>query len=53
MYKLDELVKAAQKIFDTSPILVEAALKLDGRKTFTLDEAKLIVAQFAKREVKS
>ncbi|MBR1805467.1 MAG: hypothetical protein IJ774_03665 [Selenomonadaceae bacterium] len=53
MYKLDELVKAARKIFDASPVLVEAALKLDGRQTFTLDEAKEIVAQFAKREVKS
>ena len=52
MYKLDELVKAAQKIFDTSPVIVEAALKLDGRKTFTLDEAKQIVGEFSKREVK-
>ena len=52
MYNLDELVRAATKIFGQSPVLVEAALKLDGRKLFTVDEAKRVVDEFAKREVK-
>lgn len=52
MYNLDELVHAAEKLFKQSPVLVEAALKLDGRKTFTVDEAKRVVDDFAKREVK-
>lgn len=52
MYKLDELVKAAGK-FGASPVLVEAALKLSGKKIFTFAEAQKIVAAFAKREVKN
>lgn len=53
MYTLDELVQAARKIFGESPVLVEAALKITGKKSFTLDEAKKFVAQFAKHEVKN
>lgn len=52
MYTIEELVQAARKIFDASPVLVEAALKLTGRTKFELSEAKEIVAAFANREVK-
>ena len=53
MYTIDELIRASRKIFGESPVLVEAALKLSGKKIFTLDEAKQIVAAFATREVKN
>ena len=52
MHEITELIRAAEKIFGRSPVLVEAALKATGRKTFTLDEAKLIVTTFAESEVK-
>ncbi len=53
MYTIDELVKAAQKVFNHSGTLVAAALKETGITEFSLDEAKEIVEAFAKREVKN
>lgn len=53
MYTIQELINASRKIFDASPVLVEAALKLTGRTKFELSEAKEIVAAFANREVKN
>ena len=50
-FTIKELVQVAHRIFKTSGALVEAALRLTGRKTFTLDEAKAIVNEFANREV--
>ena len=50
-FTVKELVQVAHKIFKVSGALVEAALRLTGRKTFTLDEAKSIVDEFANREV--
>lgn len=53
MYTIDELVKAAWKVFNHSGALVAAALQETGIKEFSLDEAKEIVEAFAKREVKN
>jgi len=52
MYTTDELTKAARKLFGASPAAVYAALKLTGKNTFGLDEAKRIVRAFLIREVK-
>lgn len=51
MYTIDELIKAANKI-GYSPVLVEAALRMKGKKKCSLEEAQEIVAAFAKLEVK-
>ena len=51
MYTIKELVAAARKQFGYSPALVEAALKLSGKKKFTLEEAQAIIEAFANREV--
>lgn len=52
MYTIKELVRVAYKIFGVSGALVQVALEASGRKEFTLDEAKEIVEEFAKREIK-
>ena len=52
MYTIAELIKASQKLFGLSGALVSVALRETGRDKFSLDEAKRIVAEFAKREVK-
>lgn len=51
MYTIDELVKAAWKVFNHSGALVAAALEETGITEFSLDEAKEIVEAFAQREV--
>ena len=51
MYTIEELVKAARKIFKQSGALVAAALKANGKKSFTIEEAKKIVKAFAKEKV--
>ena len=51
MYTIDELVKASWKIFKCSSALVAAALQATGCKEFDLEEAKIIVTEFANREV--
>ncbi|MBQ4495037.1 MAG: hypothetical protein II968_04650 [Selenomonadaceae bacterium] len=50
-YSIKELVQVARKLFKHSGALVEAALQLSGKKSFTLDEAKLIIKEFAERPV--
>lgn len=50
MYTKDELIKGAAAL-GYSPVLVEAALKHIDKKTFTLEEAKEIVKEFAERPV--
>lgn len=53
MYTIDELVKASWKVFKCSGALVAAALKATGRTEFELEEARRIIEEFAKREVKN
>ena len=53
MYSIKELISAAQKQFGLNPALVEAALKETGKTQFTFDEARAIVNEFSKREVKT
>lgn len=50
-FSIKELVQVARKIFKVSGALVEAALKASGKRTFTLDEAKLIIKDFAERKI--
>lgn len=51
MYEINELVKAAYKVFKHSGALVKAALQQTGKTKFTLDEAKNIVENFANRPI--
>lgn len=51
-YTIDELARAAQKLFSISGALVRTALAETKREKFTLDEANSIVKAFAKRPVR-
>ena len=51
-YTAEELAKAAGKVFGVPQDVVTAALRMAGVKSATVEEAKKIVTEFAKREVK-
>lgn len=51
VYSAAELAKA-HKTFNTSHEIVATALKLAGKKTATITEAKNIIEDFKKKEVK-
>lgn len=51
-YTANEFIEAAQCIFNVMPECVAAALKKADKTEFTLTEAKKIVSEFMKREVK-
>lgn len=52
-YTITELVQASRKIFPKyTGALVEVALQETKRNAFSVEEAKTIVENFAKREVK-
>lgn len=51
VYTADELAKA-HKVFDTSYEIVAVALKLAGKEAATVTEAKEIINEFMKKEVK-
>lgn len=52
-YGIDELAAAAKTAFDTSAIMVRAALKTAGKTEYTMAEAKTIVDKFKNKEVKA
>ena len=47
-----ELANAAQKVFGVPQDVATAALRMAGVKAATIEEAKKIVQDFAKKEVK-
>lgn len=51
VYTAEELA-ANHKLFKTSREIVEIALRLAGKKTATLTEAKAIIEKFRTKEVK-
>lgn len=51
-YTAAELANAAQKVFGVPQDVATAALRMAGVKTATIEEAKKIVQDFAKKEVK-
>lgn len=51
-YTAAELIAAAPEKFGVSPDVATAALRMAGKKTATVEEAKAIIAEFANREVK-
>lgn len=51
MYTIEELTQAARKLFGYSGALVAAALRLSGKKQFTIEEAEKIVKAFANKAV--
>lgn len=50
-YSIADFVRAAQKLFGVPSCLVSAALKKAGKEQYTIDEAKVIVNQFANEPV--
>lgn len=51
-YTAVELANAAQKVFGVPQDVATAALRMAGVKAATIEEAKKIVQDFAKKEVK-
>ena len=51
-YTAAELANAAQRVFGVPQDVATAALRMAGVKTATIEEAKKIVQDFAKKEVK-
>ena len=51
-YTADERIAAAPEKFGVSPDVATAALRMAGKKTATVEEARTIITEFANREVK-
>lgn len=51
-YTAAELIAAAPEKFGASPDVATAALRMAGKKTATVEEARTIITEFANREVK-
>lgn len=51
-YTAAELIAAAPEKFGVSPDVATAALRMAGKKTATVEEARTIITEFANREVK-
>lgn len=51
-YTIDELADA-YKTIGASKVMVKAALKSEGRETYSLTEAKKIVEKFSSKEVEN
>ena len=52
-YTISELAKAAKSEFDTTSIVVTAALTKAGKEAYTMKEAKQLVERFKHKEVKA
>ncbi len=51
-YKAAELAAKARQMFNTTPEVVSVALRLAGKKAYTVDEAKQTVQDFLNKEVR-
>lgn len=51
-YKTAELAAKARQMFDTTPEVVTVALRMAGKESYTVEEAKQTVHDFLNREVK-
>lgn len=51
-YTVEEFAKAPNELGNYNADIVRAALKIDGKESYTIDEAKSIVKKFAEKEVK-
>ena len=51
-YTAAELIAAAPEKFGVSPDVATAALRMAGKKTATVEEARTIITEFANMEVK-
>lgn len=52
MYTVDEFAKAPQALGETSKDIVRAALSIDGKGSYTVEEAKKLVKEFKSKGVK-
>lgn len=51
-YKASELAAKARQMFHTAPEVVTVALRLAGKESCTVEEARQIVLTFLSREVR-
>lgn len=51
LYSIDDLAKAEKKL-NANRVVIRTALKKEGEKMYSLDEATTIVKKFKEREVK-
>lgn len=51
-YSIDELCDAAKKVFGVDPILARTALTMDGKESYSREEAEKIINIFKRKEVK-
>lgn len=51
-YTAAELAQASKKVFNTSPDIVTAALRMAGVESATIAEAAEVIKKFANKEVK-
>ena len=52
VYTAEELAQVSDRVFETSPEIVIAALRVAGVKSATIAEAGKIIKEFANKEVK-
>lgn len=52
-YTIPELLKAAETEFETTSVVVRAALKQAGKKSYTLNEAKKLIERMKHKEVRA
>lgn len=50
-YTVSEFTAAPSELGNYSPDIVRAALTLDGKESYTIEEAKAIVKRFSDKEV--
>lgn len=51
-YTVDEFSSAPRELGNYSTDIVRAALTIDGKESYTIEEARAIVKQFSNKEVK-
>lgn len=51
-YSVDDLCTAARQVFDVDEILARTALQLDGKESYSQEEARRIINIFRCKEVK-
>ena len=52
LYSVDEFAAQAKSLFGTTPEAVKVALRFAGKTETTIEDAKAIVQEFLKKEVK-
>lgn len=51
-YTPEELAKAAREAFNCDPVVARAAFRLDGKNSYSMEEAEKVVKKFVNKEVR-